>query len=51
MPMTIDSTNFNPLPDKADNALIPYSVFDELDEPAMLYGIEELADVQIQHPV
>ncbi len=36
--MVMDNTNFNPLPNKADNTLIPYLVFDELYEPAMIYG-------------
>ena len=47
MTMFIHYTYFYPLLYKPNNALVPYSVFDEFNEPVMFHSIEELTDIQI----
>ena len=49
--MFIPYPNRDPLFDQPQYALVPDPVPEKPEQPVMFHGIEELTDVQIQHPV
>ena len=47
----VSDTNLDPASDQFYQTFILYTVPEHLDEPFVFHGIEELSNVQIQHPV